>query len=458
MDQGVVDQIGHRPLEQHRVGADTGERGWDLDGDLGATRPQALDSVGDQLIDIGGLMEHIHRAGLQPAHVEQVLDQGAQPVRFVVNGLEEDASLLGPEGELVREEARGGRFDGRQWRPEVVAHCGQQRGPELICPGQGVRSGSFGMEPVALEHRRQLGGEGGQDVPVLGGEPRAPEDQDLPVGERKDHGGFLGGQGWSWAGGHHGRPRSRGDLVPSGSGGGGGVLGAGAQHGGRFEAEGDQEFLEECRQGVAFGGDHPPGHPGQHPSVGPGLDGGGALSGRDIHQHADHSGRDQKHDQRRHVPRIGDGEGMDGWCEVVVGEEEAGQRRQHRRPYPAGGRHHDDQHQVAAQGGGQVNVGAAGDQYQGEQREPDDADSKCGEPPANRKWGEQAAPVAFGPVAVRFGAAVMPEPTLCLVGLSVNIGVGADDMDVERAAGHPDDRVDHRATEELGQPVAMGGP
>src|SRR5664279_317609 len=37
--------------------------------------------------------------------VEQVLDQVAHPVRLVVDGLEKDVGLLGPEIELVRQEA-----------------------------------------------------------------------------------------------------------------------------------------------------------------------------------------------------------------------------------------------------------------------------------------------------------------------------------------------------------------
>ena len=36
-------------------------------------------------------------------------------------------------------------------------------------------------------------------------------------------------------------------------------------------------------------------------------------------------------------------------------------------------------------------------------------------------------------------------------------GGGGDDVDVEGAAGRPDDRVDDRAPDELGDPAAVGG-
>ena len=40
VDQGVVDQVGHGPFEEHRIGADAGERGFDVHGHLPPRGPR----------------------------------------------------------------------------------------------------------------------------------------------------------------------------------------------------------------------------------------------------------------------------------------------------------------------------------------------------------------------------------------------------------------------------------
>ena len=91
VDERVVDQIGHSPLEEHRVGADAGERGFDVHGHLSAPGSEAGHGRLDELGDVGALVEDLHRAGLQAAHVQQVLHQAVEPVGFVVDGLQQDA-------------------------------------------------------------------------------------------------------------------------------------------------------------------------------------------------------------------------------------------------------------------------------------------------------------------------------------------------------------------------------
>ena len=132
-------------------------------------RAQAVDGRIDQLGDVGALVEDVHRAGLETAHVQEVLHQGVQTVGFVVDGLEQDPGLVGSELELVGEQAGRRRLDRSQRCAEVVAHSGQQRRPQLVGPGQGVGLGRFGVEAVTLQGGGQLGRERGQDLAVLGG-------------------------------------------------------------------------------------------------------------------------------------------------------------------------------------------------------------------------------------------------------------------------------------------------
>ncbi len=180
-----------------------GSVGLDIHGHVPTAWPEARHGGGDQLVHVGALVEDVHRTGLQAAHVEQVLDQAVQSVGFVIDGLEQDVGLVGPEGELVREEARRRRFDRRQRGAQVMAHRGQQGRPQLIGPCQRVGLGRLGMESGALQDRRQLGGEGRQNLPVFCGQARTPEGQNLPIGEGEHHRRLVRKARWMEAGRGH---------------------------------------------------------------------------------------------------------------------------------------------------------------------------------------------------------------------------------------------------------------
>ena len=61
-----------------------------------------------------------------------------------------------------------------------------KRRAQLVGSGQRVGLGRLGVEAIAGQGGGQLGGEGGEDLPVLGGQARALQGQDLPVGEGED--------------------------------------------------------------------------------------------------------------------------------------------------------------------------------------------------------------------------------------------------------------------------------
>ena len=106
-----------------------------------------------------------------------------QPVGLVVDGVDEDPGLVRAELELVGEQAGRRRLDRGQRGAKVVAHRGEQRRAQLVGPGQGVGLGRLGVQAVAFQRGGQLGGEPGQDLSVLGGQARAPEGENLPLGE-----------------------------------------------------------------------------------------------------------------------------------------------------------------------------------------------------------------------------------------------------------------------------------
>ena len=86
VDEGVVDQVGHGPLQQHRIGEDPGQVVGQLDGDGLSPGPEAGHGGLDHVADLGARAQHLHRSGLDPAHVEEVLDQVVEPVGLLVDG------------------------------------------------------------------------------------------------------------------------------------------------------------------------------------------------------------------------------------------------------------------------------------------------------------------------------------------------------------------------------------
>ena len=229
------------------------------------------------------------------------------------------------------------------------------------------------------------------------------------------------------------------------------------QDGRRLLAEGDDQLVEQARERVALGRDQAAGHPGQHAGVGAGLDGRGRPAGGDVDQHADDAGGDEEHHQGQDVAGVGDGEGVDRRGEVVVRQKEPGDGGQDPRPHATGGRHDHHQHQVGAERGGQVGVGPAEVRTTVRSGKPITPISTAatrrradsGDSSRRRRRRPAAGAAAAG--RRRRGPSARPSA-------SSRVGrVGGDDVDVEGAAGGPDDRVDDRAADELGQPAPVGG-
>ena len=105
---GVVDEVGHGPFDEEGVGADGREvRGHRDDGLLlgGHAGHGGL----DELAHVDGPVEDLERAGAQPAEVQQVLDQTVEPVGLFVDRLQQHPGLVGSEGQVIGEQAGGGR-------------------------------------------------------------------------------------------------------------------------------------------------------------------------------------------------------------------------------------------------------------------------------------------------------------------------------------------------------------
>ena len=120
------------------------------------------------LVDRRRLHVDRHGAGLQAAHVEQVVHQRGQPVQGGVRALEQLAAVLGIEVEVEAEQGGDGCLGRRERRAEVVADGGQQRGADLVGLRERSCLGGGPAQPDVVQHDRGLRGERADEALVLG--------------------------------------------------------------------------------------------------------------------------------------------------------------------------------------------------------------------------------------------------------------------------------------------------
>jgi hypothetical protein len=232
--QGVGDDVGDRPLQQARVGVDAWQRLGHVDLDAAAVVGEAGERGRHHLVHADRPAVQAEGAGLQPAHVEQVADQGIQPVGLLVDGGQQLSGRLGGEGDVVLEQARDRGLDRRQWGAQVMGDGGQQRGAQLVGLGQQGRVGGRPAQPAALQRDGELVGKGFEHPSVVAGQAPAGERQ-CRLGVQLDRVGGVSGPD---------RCRVAGDrLDPP-------ALPVPLQQGHRVQPEGRPELVHEFRQGV----------------------------------------------------------------------------------------------------------------------------------------------------------------------------------------------------------------
>ena len=95
---------------------------------------------------------------MQAAHVQQVADQGVEPVGVLLDGGQQVGLVgLGPLHVGLPQAADAG-LDRRQRRPQVMADRGEQRGAHPVALGQRLGLGRLGAQPFPVQGGRGLGG------------------------------------------------------------------------------------------------------------------------------------------------------------------------------------------------------------------------------------------------------------------------------------------------------------
>ena len=155
--QRVLGQVHDDPLEDGRVGEDLGQRVRDVDQEPRGRRVQVVQRAGHDLVQPDRAREHGQRAGLQPAHVQQVADQVGEPVQRLVRGGEQLVAVLGRPVHVRRAQAGDRGLRGGQRGAQVVADRAQQRGPHPV--GGRDRLGRLGLggQPLLLQRDRRVG-------------------------------------------------------------------------------------------------------------------------------------------------------------------------------------------------------------------------------------------------------------------------------------------------------------
>ena len=156
MPDGVRHDVREGPLEEPGVG----EHAWEVirhvDQHPVRGRADAAQGDGDDLLQPHRQGVHVERSRLEAAHVEKVAHERVEPVGVLVDRMEELVSLgLGPHDVVGQE--RGDRgLDPGQWRAEVVRHCRQDRGPQLVRGGKGLGRRRVRLELLHVQGRSEL--------------------------------------------------------------------------------------------------------------------------------------------------------------------------------------------------------------------------------------------------------------------------------------------------------------
>ena len=114
-------------------------------------------------------------AGLQPAHVQQVVHQAGEPVQGLVGGEQQLVVVLRRPLDVVAAEAGHRRLRGRQRGAQVVPDGREQCGAHPVALGDGDRGGGRLAQPVPLQDHRGLRGERPDHPLVLGAQRPTPQ-------------------------------------------------------------------------------------------------------------------------------------------------------------------------------------------------------------------------------------------------------------------------------------------
>ncbi len=227
-----------------------------------------------------------------------------EPVGALLDAFEQlGLVLLGP-GDVVGAQGGDGRLDAREGRAQVVADGGQQRRADPVALGQLLGLVGLALEALAVEYDGGLGGEGGEDPAVLGGQHPAGQRECHVVADRHVDVRVLGPHGCH-SHAHLARAGPRLDVALP------------FQQHRRVHAEGLADPLQQLRQ-TGLAAQHVPGEEGQDLRLGaqPGRLVGAA--GREV----DHGGDGHRHEdedhQREQVLRVGDRDAAQGRGEEPV--------------------------------------------------------------------------------------------------------------------------------------------
>src|ERR1019366_1200171 len=106
------------------------------------------------------------RARLQPAHVQQVVDEVGQLVQRLIRRGEQFVMVFGRPVHVPGPQAGHGGLGRRQRAARVVAHGRQQRRPHPVSGRDRLGRLRFGGQPLLVKRDGGGGGESAQHAPV----------------------------------------------------------------------------------------------------------------------------------------------------------------------------------------------------------------------------------------------------------------------------------------------------
>jgi len=202
--QRIADQVHNDPFQDRRVGHDLAKPGRDIRLHGSRLRSGIAQRSGHDLTQICWPGKYRQRPGLQPARVQQILDERAKQIEGFRGSSQQFVAVAGGEASVARAQAAHRRLGCGERRAEVVANRREQRRPPSVglprpggLPGQ-VAEQDQPPRPASLVQlegeRGELGvqrADQGMEAPGSG-RFRAGDAPNLPGGGRPGPGSTRG--------------------------------------------------------------------------------------------------------------------------------------------------------------------------------------------------------------------------------------------------------------------------
>ena len=189
---GVGCDVRDRALEERGVHVHTRQRLRHVDLDATAVIAHAGERLRHDLVQPDHVVDETEAPRLDPAGIEQVADQGAEPIRLFLDRRQELGHLVGVPRDVVLAQAAHRGLDRRERRPQVVGDRREDRGSQIVDLDQLRGVLRIALQRPGADGDRELRDERGEHPAALGRQPGSADHEGRVLAEVQRLRSFVG--------------------------------------------------------------------------------------------------------------------------------------------------------------------------------------------------------------------------------------------------------------------------